>query len=128
MGSKGSLRNMLHRSLGAGTFGRFWQFWNPIFGYYLANKVYIPLRTFLPAWFAVIVTFGFSGLLHDVVTAIVRGDLAFLFIPWFLLMGTGVAVGSWLNIDYSSQTWFVRALINVIYVGGCLSAALTVKI
>lgn len=128
MGKKGSLRNMLHRSLGAGTFGRFWHFWNPIFGYYLANKIYTPLRAFLPRWLAVIATFGFSGLLHDAVTALVRGDWAFFFIPWFLLMGIGVVAGRWLQLDYSSRAWLVRALINFTYVGTCLSIALTVRI
>ena len=32
LGASGSLENMLVRSLGAGTFAKFWQYWNPIWG------------------------------------------------------------------------------------------------
>lgn len=37
LGDSGSLRNMLIRSFGAGSFGRFWQYWNPIFDYGLGK-------------------------------------------------------------------------------------------
>jgi len=33
LGSSGSLRNMLRRSLGAGSFAGFWQYWIPVWGY-----------------------------------------------------------------------------------------------
>ena len=39
LGASGALRNMLRRSFGAGTLAGFWQYWNPIFGYYLAHSV-----------------------------------------------------------------------------------------
>ncbi len=41
LGDSNSLRNMFIRSFGAGSFARFWQYWNPIFGYGLGKYVYI---------------------------------------------------------------------------------------
>ncbi len=38
IGHPNSLRNNLQRSLGANNFSTFWNFWNPIFGYYYRNK------------------------------------------------------------------------------------------
>ena len=49
LGASGSLQNMLVRSLGAGTFAKFWQNWNPIWGYALGRYIYKPLNQFLPA-------------------------------------------------------------------------------
>jgi hypothetical protein len=42
LGASGSLQNMLIRSFGAGTFARFWQYWNPIWGYALGRYIYAP--------------------------------------------------------------------------------------
>lgn len=75
----GSLRNMLMRSFGAGSFGRFWQYWNPIFGYGLGKYVYSRLRRFLPPALALITTFVVSGGIHDLVTMAIRRSGAFLF-------------------------------------------------
>ena len=44
LGGAGSLTNMLHRSLGAGSFSHFWQHWNLIWGYYLARFVFFRLN------------------------------------------------------------------------------------
>jgi hypothetical protein len=48
IGHPSSLRNNLHRSLGAKNFSVFWNFWNPIFGYYLGTKVFKPLKKVFP--------------------------------------------------------------------------------
>ncbi len=40
LGGAGSLRIMLHRSLGARSFAAFWQHWNPIWGYALGRFAY----------------------------------------------------------------------------------------
>lgn len=38
LGTFGSMGNMLKRSLGANSFYLFWQYWNPIWDYYLSVK------------------------------------------------------------------------------------------
>lgn len=48
MGASESLRNMLRRSFGARSFAGFWQHWNPVFGYCLGTRVFIPLKRIVP--------------------------------------------------------------------------------
>lgn len=85
---------MLRRSLGAGSSAGFWRYWNPVFGYYLGRCVYAPLQGILPRAPALVLTFVVCGTLHDLVTSAVRSSVAFLFTPWFLLLGSGVVLGS----------------------------------
>lgn len=127
MGAPGSLRNMLHRSLGAGTLAGFWQYWNPIFGFALGKYVYGPLQRILPAPLALILTFVVCGSLHDGVTTVVRGSVAFLFTPWFLLLGLGVVLGRWVGLDVSRRSWPFRASVNLIYLATCLVITLALK-
>ena len=68
MGAPGSLSNMLARSLGAGSFGEFWRYWNPIWGYGLGKYVFAPLKKALPPALALVATFVVSGALHDLAT------------------------------------------------------------
>jgi hypothetical protein len=49
-GHPNSLRNNLERSLGANNFSTFWNFWNPIFGYYLGTTVSRPLKKNISNW------------------------------------------------------------------------------
>ena len=56
LGAPNSLQNMLVRSLGAGTFAKFWQYWNPIWGYALGRYVYKPLNRILPSSVSLILT------------------------------------------------------------------------
>ncbi len=128
LGAPGALKNMFNRSLGAGSFAKFWQYWNPVFGYYLGSYIYAPLKRWLPPAIALIITFVACGALHDAVAIMLRGSMVFLFTPWFLLMGTGVVIGHAVQFDYSEHSWFVRALINIGYVGVCLVFALMVKV
>lgn len=125
-GSRGSLRNMLDRSLGAGTFAGFWRHWNPVFGYHLGRYVDAPLRSVIPPPFALIATFVVCGALHDLVTAVVRGAPAFLFTPWFFFLGIGVVLGRVLRLDFSGQSWLLRAATNLAYVAVCLVATLAI--
>ena len=74
LGASGSMTNMLKRSLGANSFYLFWQYWNPIWGYYLSRKVMKPLSDFLPIWLAIILTFAVSGGLHDLAVTMVKGS------------------------------------------------------
>ncbi len=127
LGDSESLRNMLIRSFGTGSFGRFWQYWNPIFGYGLGKYVYSPLRRFLPPALALIMTFVISGGIHDLTTMAIRRSAAFLFTPWFFLLGVGVVVGRGLDMDFSEHPWLVRAGINLTYILICLALTLAVR-
>lgn len=123
LGSPGSLRNMLYRSLGAGTFAQFWRYWNPVWGYYLGRYIHAPLKHRLPPAMSLVTTFLVSGALHDAAASVVTGRIVFLLTPWFLLMGLGVVMGQALHINYSHFAWPVRAFINISYLG--MSLALT---
>ncbi len=120
MGHSKSLRNNLQRALGAKNFSAFWNFWNPVFGYYLGGKVFKPLKKMLPSALAVVLTFIFSGLIHDLITTLVRGRLSLFFSVWFLLMGTAVAMSKRLDYDLSGQKWIFRACVNLSIISGCL--------
>lgn len=126
-GARGSLRNMLHRSLGARSFAVFWQHWNPVFGYGLGRYVYSPLRHVASPAIALVLTFVVSGAIHDLVTMAVRGSMAFLFTPWFFLLGLGVIAGRAARIDLSGRPWLFRAAVNIAYVAACLAAVLAIK-
>jgi len=127
LGSSGSLQNMFHRSLGAGSFAGFWQYWNPIWGYGLSRYVYSPLKRVLPSTASLIMTFVVCGALHDLVIMAVRGSVTFLFTPWFFLLGVGVVFGHVVGMDFSSRPWLVRACVNLTYVGACLAGALIAR-
>lgn len=127
LGASGSLRNMLVRSFGSGTFARFWQYWNPIWGYALGRYVYEPLGRFLPSSAALILTFIISGGVHDLATMLARGAPAFLFTPWFFLMGIVVVCGRLLKLDYSNQAFRARVAINVTFILICLMITIGVK-
>ena len=127
LGSSGSLQRMFVRSLGAGTFAKFWRYWNPIWGYVLGRYVYEPLSRFLPSSVSLILTFAISGAIHDLATLLIRGATAFLFTTWFFLMGTVVIFGQLVKLDYSNQVFRVRAAINITFVAGCLMIALGLR-
>lgn len=128
LGVKGSLSNMLRRSLGAPTFSAFCHYWHPIFGYLLARYIYLSVRVFLPSAPALIARFLFCGAVHDLVTMLAGGSLAFLFTPWFFFLGIGVLIGRALKINVSHFPWGVRAVTNVAYIGICLGLAIGCKI
>lgn len=127
LGSAGSLRSMFHRSLGAGSFAGFWQYWNPVFGYGLARYVHSPLLRVLPPAAAVIVTFAVCGALHDLVTMAVRGSPTMLFTPWFSLLGVGVVLGRAAGMNLSRRPWLIRAFANLTYVGASLAVTLAAR-
>jgi hypothetical protein len=127
LGASGSLRNMLHRSLGAGTFAGFWQYWNPIWGYGLSRYVYSPLVRVMPLTAALIMTFVVSGAIHDLVVSAILGSATFVVTPWFLLLGLGLVFGRAANLDFSGRPWFVRALVNLGYIGLCLALTLIAR-
>ncbi len=127
LGKSGSLRNMLHRSLGAGTFAGFWQYWNPVFGYGLARYVDAPLRRVLPSAVALIMTFVVCGLFHDLIATSIRRAATFPFSTWFLLLGIGVVLGRAVGMDLSKRPWATRACANLTYLGTCLALAILAR-
>lgn len=127
LGASGSLQNMLVRSLEAGSFARFWQYWNPIWGYVMGRYVYAPLNRFLPTAIALMLTFTISGAIHELATMLVRRSPAFFFTPWFYLMSVVVVFGRLLKLDYSNKAFQVRVAINVMFILACLMITLGVR-
>lgn len=127
LGASGSLRNMLHRSFGAGTLAGFWQYWNPIFGYYLAKCVDSPLRRVLPQSIALVLTFVICGALHDLAAMAVRGSVAFFCTTMFFFFAAGVLLGRWTGLDFSALPWPARAAINFTYIVACFALALVAR-
>ena len=127
LGASGSMGNMLRRSFGSGTFGGFWRYWNPIFGYGLGRYVYSPLQKFIPAWGALVLTFVVCGMLHDLVSMMAGGKVAFLFTPWFFLLGCGVVLGDLVGADYSDRMFAIRVGVNLSYLSLCLVGALCIR-
>ena len=120
LGASGSMGNMLKRSLGANSFYLFWQYWNPIWGYYLSCKIMKPLSRLFPIWLAIIMTFAISGALHDLAITLVKWRFTFFFTPWFTLMSFMVLATKRFCISYKEYHWVIRASINIILVVVCL--------
>ncbi|MFN0257854.1 acyltransferase [Pedobacter ureilyticus] len=106
IGHPKSLGNNLYRSFGAKNFTTFWTFWNPIFGYYLGSKIFKPLKKVLPIGIALILTFIFCGLIHDLVTTLIRGKISLFFTIWFFIMGTTITISKKLSYDLSTALDF----------------------
>ncbi len=119
-GSPNALRNNLYRSLGSKNFSTFWNYWNPIFGYYLGKFIFKPTKKILPTSISLLITFIFCGMLHDTITTFLRGELSLFFSIWFLLMGLAVLITRLLNHNFSKQIWVTRASINLSIISVCL--------
>lgn len=128
LGASNSLRNMMIRSLGAGNFSKFWQYWNPIWSYYLGKYIFKPLKIIFPPALSLILTFAVCGFLHDLAIMLLRWNFELLLTPWFLLMGFCVVLGDSAKIDYSKFTWIIRASINILIISSCLFIAYQVRI
>lgn len=120
LGASHSMRNMLSRSLGAGSFPQFWQYWNPVWSYYLSRNVMRPLSNILPDSIAVLFTFLVSGALHDLAVSLVKWKAVFFFTPWFGLMGLIVITSSKLDITYRHFARSFRAAINLSVIAASL--------
>jgi len=116
LGASGSMKNMLFRAFGAASFPVFWQYWNPIWGYYLSRNVMRPLSEFLPTSLAIVTTFLVSGALHDIAVAIVKWRTVLFFTPWFGIMGLMVIASKKYGVSYGQFSWLARALINASFV------------
>jgi len=116
LGAAGSLQAMLKRSFGAESFYVFWQYWNPIWGFYLSRNVMKPLNKLFPIWLSTLLTFAVSGALHDIAVTIIKWKVTFLFTPWFALMGVIVLVSKVYNISYQGDSWIIRMLFNLFFI------------
>ncbi len=116
LGASGSLQAMLKRSFGAESFDMFWQYWNPIWGFYLSRNVMRPLNKLLPIWLSVLLTFAVSGALHDLAVTLIKWQVTFLFTPWFALMGFIVLISKNYNISYQGGSWAIRMLFNLFFI------------
>ncbi len=112
LGSSKSLQNNLYRSLGAKNFSTFWNYWNPIFGFYLGKFIFKPLKRYFPVAAALLLTFIFCGLIHDAVSFAVRGKISWFFTIWFALLAIAVLLTKYFKHNFSTQVWIVRALSN----------------
>ncbi|NBC02955.1 MAG: acyltransferase [Bacteroidetes bacterium] len=128
LGNSDSLRNMLIRSMGAGKFSLFWQYWNPIWGYYLGKYIFKPLKSIFPPALSIIVTFVVCGFIHDLAIMLLKWKFTLLLTPWFLFMGLSVILGDYAKIDYSKFPWVARAGINTLVILSCLLLAYQIKI
>lgn len=124
LGSAGSMRAMLTRSLGARSFAAFWQHWNPVWGWALARFVHAPARRSLPEAVAVLATFLVSGLLHDAAAFLFVRAPTFVVTPWFVLLGVGVLVSRATGMDLSGRPGWWRAATHLTYILGCLGVTL----
>ncbi|MFX0556743.1 MBOAT family O-acyltransferase [Maribacter sp. CXY002] len=128
LGHSDSLRNMFIRSLGAGTFSKFWQHWNPIWSYYLGKNIFKPLKLIFPQALSLLITFVACGFIHDLVIMLLKWKITLLLTPWFFLMGICVILGDYAKIDYSKFPWIVRAILNTTIISSCLLIAYQVRI
>ena len=128
LGDSNSLYNMLSRSLGAGKFSIFWQYWNPIWGFYLGKYIFKPLKLFLPQALSLIITFVVCGFIHDLAIMLLKWKFTLLLTPWFLFMGLSVILSEYAKIDYSKLPWIARATINILIISVCLFIAYRVRL
>lgn len=90
LGATDSLRNMLFRSLGAGRFSIFWKYWNAIWGFYLGNYNFKPLKVIFPPALSLIITFVVCGFIHYLVIMALKREFILQLTPSFLFMGLSV--------------------------------------
>ena len=114
---------MFRRSFGASSFTAFWQYWNPVYGYYLSRLCYRPLRAVLPRVFSVIATFATCGfLLHDLpcgwgIGFAVAHRVPFPFVTtWFAMIGIIVILAETIHMDLKALSFGARIVVNAMHV------------
>lgn len=122
-GAKGSLSANLKNAFGAGSYVAFWKHWNPIWGYYLARYVYLPLQRFVPASLAALLTFAASGAIHDVAIGVLGFGWQSFLTLWFFVMGLVFVAAKSSRIEYGHLGFFARVAINVSSIALCFFVA-----
>ena len=72
-----------------------------------------PTRSVVPAWLAVLVTFGVSGGIHDLAVSAIKLTPFLFFTPWFLLMGGVVVIYKLQGWSHKKLPAAIRVLINL---------------
>ena len=112
------LKVMVKKSFQAASFRQFWQYWNPVYSYFLAKYIYKPVKGMLPDSLAVLLTFTASGfLLHDLpimifVFSITGKLLSFPVTIYFLLLGLTVIIGEQFSLRFDNINSKKRILIH----------------
>lgn len=104
LGHSHSLKHMLKRSFGANSFNLFWVHWNPVWNYYLNRYIFKHLKQVFNTYLALVVTFAFSGFIHDLVGLLIYKRMSFIFTTWFVIMGIIVAIFKANRLTYKTQT------------------------
>lgn len=120
---------MLRRSFTAGSLRAFWRYWNAGFNYYLMCYCYRPLRRYLPAGAAFVLTFGFCGLAHDAlfllpVSLVDSRSLPFPFVTcWFLLISLLVLLTERLRLRLERMPAVHRIALHSAFLAGTFACA-----
>ena len=115
LGASDSLKKMLFRSFGAKNFAVFWNYWNPIWGYYLAYYSFKPLKQIVPSWISLILTFLICSVLHDIAISFIGGGISITFTIWFTVISFAVLLTQLFQLDLKNSNWYFRAFINLLY-------------
>jgi hypothetical protein len=121
--------NFLGRPLGAKSLSGFWQYWNPVWSYFLLFFCYRLLRKNLPRWLSIVLTFFLCGLLHDLPIGILSyakvGRPPYFTITVFLtLNGLLVVLSEKFGFRLTRVPTGMRWLIHVAILVACYLAAL----
>jgi hypothetical protein len=121
--------NFLGRPFGAESLSGFWQYWNPVWSYFLLFFCYRLLRKNLPRWLSVVLTFFLCGLLHDLPFGILSyakaGRPPYFTITAFLtLNGLLVVLSEKAGFRLAGMPAGIRWLTHVAILAGCYLAAL----
>lgn len=122
------LANALFRPFLAPTFAEFWWHWNPVFGYFLCQWTYRPLRHVVRRDVAIAATFVVCGLVHAAIAICLaalsgRPPLATLAIVWFALLGIVVALTDRYGFTLTGVAPALRPLVHLGLIVGCYRAA-----
>ncbi|GAB4456672.1 MAG: hypothetical protein Fur0044_50450 [Anaerolineae bacterium] len=109
--------NFLAKPFGAASFTEFWQYWNPVWGYYLHYYGYRPLRKHLSRPIAVLMTFFVCGLAHDLPFVLLAYAGAgqpplFTLTVFFSLIGSLVIVTEKVRFQFAGAPVEVRWIIH----------------
>ena len=88
--------------------------------------MYLPLKNYVPAGLAVLITFAASGALHDLAIGLLgllgRGWQGFITF-WFVFMGLVVVVSGALGVRYENLSFVGRVAMNGGHLGICCALA-----
>ena len=121
--------HVILRPFGANTLKRFWQLWNPVFGYYLLVFVYTPARRILPRPIAFAATFGVSGFAHDVVVFLpiwaAAGEVMFPMVTVaFFVVSVIVLISEAVHLNLQRLPPGGRAIVHLTMIGVSLAISM----